>query len=243
MKLSTSFMTETFINAVKALPLTLSLALVPFLAGSVFAFLLALAQIRQVRFWGKFASFYVSLIRGMPTVVLVLLLYNTLPGQLAAFFKAIGSSFNVYRSIPGAAYAYFIFTLSAIAFLTEVFRSAIGAVDKGQMEAAYGVGLSGFQAYTRIVLPQALRGAVPNLCNLMVALVKNTSLAFMMTVTDLTQTAKLGAALNYRYAEAYTVILVIYILLCLSIEGVFWLIERRLSYEYKERTGIKGISQ
>ncbi len=243
MKLSTAFMTETFINAVKALPLTTSLALVPFLFGSVFAFLLALAQIRQVRFWGKFASFYVSLIRGMPMVVLVLLLYNTLPGYLDCFFKAIGSSFNVYRSIPGAVYAYFIFTLSAIAFLTEVFRSAIGAVDKGQLEAAYGIGLSGFQAYTRIILPQALRGAVPNLCNLMVALVKNTSLAFMMTVKDLTQTAKLGAALNYRYAEAYIVILVIYILLCLFIEGVFWLIERRLHYEYKERTGIKGISQ
>ena len=243
MKLSTSFMAETFINAVKALPLTLSLALVPFLAGSVFAFLLALAQIRQMRFWGKFASFYVSLIRGMPMVVLVLLLYNTLPVQLASLCKAMGSSFNVYRSIPVAAYAYFIFTLSAVSFLIEIFRSAIGAVDKGQLEAAYGVGLSGFQAYTRILLPQALRGALPNLCNLMVALVKNTSLAFMMTVKDLTQTAKLGAALNYRYAEAYIVILAIYILLCLSIEGVFWFIERRFHYEYKERTGIKGVSQ
>ena len=126
MKLSTAFMTETFISAIKALPLTLSLALVPFLFGSVFAFLLALAQIKQVRFWGKFASFYVSLIRGMPMVVLVLLLYNTLPGYLDCFFKAIGSSFNVYRSIPGVVYAYFIFTLSAIAFLTEVFRSAVG---------------------------------------------------------------------------------------------------------------------
>ena len=158
MKLSTAFMTETFISAIKALPLTMSLALVPFLFGSVFAFLLALAQIKQVRFWGKFASFYVSLIRGMPMVVLVLLLYNTLPGYLDCFFKAIGSSFNVYRSIPGVVYAYFIFTLSAIAFLTEVFRSAVGAVDKGQMEAAYGIGLSGFQAYIRIILPQALRG-------------------------------------------------------------------------------------
>lgn len=243
MKLSTSFMAETFINAVKAVPLTVSLALVPFLIGSVFAFLLALAQIKKVRFWGKFASCYVSVLRGTPSVVLVLLLYNTLPGQLAAFFKAIGSSFNVYRQIPGVAYAYFIFTLSAIAFLIEIFRSAIAAVDKGQLEAAYSIGLNGFQAYTRIILPQALKGAVPNLCNLMVTLVKNTSLAFMMTVKDLTQTAKLGAALNYRYAEAYIVILVIYIILCLATQGGFKLIERRLSYEHKERVGIKGISQ
>ena len=184
-----------------------------------------------------------ALLRGMPTVVLVLLLYNTLPGQLAAFFKAIGSDFNVYRQIPGVAYAYFIFTLSAIAFLIEIFRSAISAVDKGQLEAAYSVRLNGFQAYTRIILPQALKGAVPNLCNLLVTLVKNTSLAFMMTVKDLTQTAKLGAALNYRYAESYIVILIIYIIICLLIEGGSKLIERRLAYEHKERDSIKGISQ
>lgn len=243
MKLSTSFMLETFVNAVKAVPLTLSLALIPFLAGSVFAFLLALAQIKKIRFWGKFAAVYVSLLRGMPTVVLVLLLYNTLPGQLAGFFKAIGSDFNVYRQIPGVMYAYFIFTLSAIAFLIEIFRSAISSVDQGQLEAAYSVGLNGFQAYIRIILPQALKGAVPNLCSLLVVLVKNTSLAFMMTVKDLTQTAKLGAASNYRYAEAYIVILVIYIIICLLIEGGSRWIERRLAYEHKERFSIKGISQ
>lgn len=229
MKLSTSFMWKTFLDAMKAVSLTLSLALVPFLAGSVFAFLLALAQIRKVPFWGKFAAGYVSLIRGMPSVVLVLLLYNTLPGRLDAFFKAVGSDFNVYRQIPGVVYAYFIFTLSAVAFLIEIFRSAIGSVDQGQLEAAWSIGLNGFQAYTRIILPQALRGALPNLCNLMVALVKNTSLAFMMTVKDLTQTAKLGAALNYCYAEAYIVILIIYIILCLLIEGIFKKTERRFT--------------
>lgn len=243
MKLSVSFMAETFFGALGAVPLTLSLALIPFLAGSVLAFPLALAQIKKIRFWGRFAAAYVALLRGMPTVVLVLLLYNTLPGQLAAFFKAIGSDFNVYRQIPGVAYAYFIFTLSAVAFLIEIFRSAISSVDRGQLEAAYSIGLSGFQAYVRIILPQALKGAMPNLCSLLVVLVKNTSLAFMMTVKDLTQTAKLGAALNYRYAEAYIVILFIYIIICLLIEGGSKWIERRLSYEHKERTGIKGAAQ
>lgn len=166
---------ETFQNAFGAVPLTLSLAIVPFLVGSVFAFLLALAQINKVFFWGRFAKVYVSVIRGTPTVALVLLLYNTLPGQLDAFFKAIGSKFNVYRQIPGVAYAYFIFTLTAIAFLIEIFRSAIGSVDRGQLEAAYTVGLNPFQAYTRIILPQAIALAMPNLCNLLVVLVKNTS--------------------------------------------------------------------
>ena len=219
---------ETFQNAFGAVPLTLSLAIVPFLVGSVFAFLLALAQINKVFFWGRFAKVYVSVIRVTPTVVLVLLLYNTLPGQLDAFFKAIGSKFNVYRQIPGVAYAYFIFTLTAIAFLIEIFRSAIGSVDRGQLEAAYTVGLNPFQAYTRIILPQAIALAMPNLCNLLVVLVKNTSLAFMMTVKDLTQTAKLGAALNYRYAESYIVVLVIYIIICLTIENTSKIIEKKI---------------
>lgn len=228
MQLSLPFLLETFQNAFGAVPLTLSLAIVPFLIGSVFAFLLALAQMNQVFFWGRFAKVYVSVIRGTPTVVLVLLLYNTLPGQLDAFFKAIGSKFNVYRQIPGVAYAYFIFTLTAIALLIEIFRSAIGSVDRGQLEAAYTVGLNPFQAYTRIILPQAIALAMPNLCNLLVVLVKNTSLAFMMTVKDLTQTAKLGAALNYRYAESYIVILVIYIIICLTIENISKIIEKKI---------------
>lgn len=241
MKLSGEFILHTFQVTVKAIPVTLSLAFVPFIIGSVFAIFLALARINRVRFWGKFSAFYVSLIQGTPAVVLVLLLYNTLPIQLDAFFKAIGSDFNVYKQIPGIAYAYFIFTLSAIAFLTEIFRSAIQSVDKGQLEAAYSIGLNGFQAYVRIVLPQALRASLPNICNLLVSLVKNTSLAFMMTVKDLTQTAKLEAALNYRYAESYIVILLIYIVLCLVIEGIFQIIERRFYNEYKEGNRIKSI--
>ena len=233
MKLSIPFIIETFKNAMGAVPVTLSLAVVPFLIGGVLAFLLSLAQINKVRFFGRFASVYVSIIRGTPAVVLVLLLYNTLPGQLSAFFKAIGSDFNVYRQIPGIAYAYFIFTLTATAFLIEIFRSAIGSVDKGQLEAAYTIGLNPFQAYTRIILPQAITLAMPNLCNLLVVLVKNTSLAFMMTVKDLTQTAKLGAALNYRYAESYIVILIIYVIICLSIEGISKVIENKLAYKVR----------
>ena len=173
------------------------------------------------------ANIYIDVIRGTPSVLQLMIMW----------FIIFSSAKN------GVLVAILSFGVNSGAYVAEIVRAGILAVDKGQMEAAYGIGLSGFQAYIRIILPQALRGAVPNLCNLMVALVKNTSLAFMMTVKDLTQTAKLGAALNYRYAEAYIVILVIYILLCLFIEGVFWLIERRLNYEYKERTGIKGISQ
>lgn len=236
MKLSVPFMIETMQNAAGAIPVTLYLTLVPFLIGSPIAFFLALAQLRKVRFWGGFSRLYVSFVRGTPVVVLVLLLYNTLPGQLAALFKALGSNFNVYRNIPPIVYAYFIFTITAISALIEIFRAALSSVDRGQLEAAYAMGLTTAQAYIRIIIPQAAVAAMPNLCNLVVTLVKNTSLAFMMTVKDITQTAKLGAALNYKYAEAYIVILVIYIIICLILEIIFKQLEKYLSRHKRPQT-------
>ncbi len=233
MKWNWSFMYETFLSTWKAVPTTLSLTFVPFLISIPVAFLLAMAQLKEVKFWSGFSKGYVSFVRGIPVVVLVLLFYNTLPGQLAAIFKFFGSDFNVYRQIPGIVYAFFIFSLTATAALIEIFRAALSAVDKGQLEAAYAIGLNAPQAYVRIIFPQAIALAWPNLCNLIIVLVKNTSLAFMMTVKDITQTAKLGAALNYCYAEAYTVILLIYIIICLVLEQLFRLIEHRLNRHIK----------
>lgn len=236
MKLSVPFMIETLQNAAGAIPVTLLLTFVPFLIGCPIAFFLALAQLKKVRLWGRFSKLYVSFVRGTPAVVLVLLLYNTLPGQLAAIFKALGSSINVYKAIPPIVYAYFIFTITAISALIEVFRAALSSVDKGQLEAAHSMGLNTAQAYIRIIIPQAAVSAMPNLCNLLVMLVKNTSLAFMMTVKDITQTAKLGAALNYKYAEAYIVILAIYIVICLILETIFKLLEKHLGRYKRPQT-------
>lgn len=228
MHLDTIFMKDTLLNSIYAVPTTLKLTFIPFLIALPISFLLAVAQINKVKFWNRFAQYYVAIIRGTPAVVLVLLLYNTLPGKMAAFFKWIGSDFNVYRQIPAIGYAYFIFSLTAIASLTEIFRSALSSVNRGQLEAAYSVGIGPFMAYMRIIIPQAFVAAVPNVCNLVIVLVKNTSLAFMMTVKDITQTAKQGAALNYKYAEAYIVILVMYVVICIILEQGFKGLEKRL---------------
>lgn len=227
MKLSYSFMIETLNNSIKALPVTMKLTFIPLLIAIPFAFFLALAQVNKVKFWSKLSTLYVSFVRGTPTVVLILLFYNTLPGRLAVFFKSIGSDFNVYKMIPPITCAYLIFSLTATAALIEIIRSALLAVNKGQLEAAYSIGLNSVQAYIRIIIPQALLAAVPNLANLVIVMVKTTSLAFMMTVTDIMQTAKKGAALNYRYAEAYIVILVMYIVICLILQGFFKILEKR----------------
>ena len=111
--------------------------------------------------------------------------------------------------------------------LSEILRSAILTVDKGQLEAAQAIGLTNFQAYRRIVFPQALRSALPNLANLVINLVKGTSLVFVMTVKDITALAKVEASHSYQYSESYLVIFVIYLIICGLIQWMFRSLEKR----------------
>jgi L-cystine transport system permease protein len=121
-----------------------------------------------------------------------------------------------------------VFTLNTIATLSEVFRSALSTVDRGQLEAAEAAGLTPIQAYVRIIIPQAMVTAVPNICTTTTNLIKSTSLAFLMTVKDITAVAKVEAAYGYNYIEAYMDIWIIYIVLCTIVELFFKILEKRL---------------
>jgi len=149
---------------------------------------------------------------------LILFFYSLFPSLLNNLFK--GTGINVFN-IPPIAYAFVIFSLMTIGSLSEIIRSAILTVDKGQLEAAQAIGLTNSQAYIRIVFPQALRSALPNLCNLVINLVKGTSLVFVMTVKDITAIAKVEAAYGYQYFESYLVIFLMYILICGLIQFLF----------------------
>ena len=100
---------------------------------------------------------------------------------------------------------------------------------RGQLEAAQAIGLTNRQAYIRIVFPQALRSALPNLCNLVINLVKGTSLVFVMTIKDITAIAKVEASYGYQYFESYLVIFILYIVICGVIQWGFNLLEKRLT--------------
>ena len=130
------------------------------------------------------------------------------------------------------------------AYVSEVFRSALETVDKRQLEAALSIGLLPIQAYRRIVIPQALVAATPNLCNSTVNLLKSTSLAFLMSVQDITAIAKTEAAFGYNYLESYLVIFIVYIVLCSLVQVFFQLLEQRLSrYKRGRNIAVKSENQ
>lgn len=233
MKLNTEFMGQTFFDALRGVPVTLEITLVTLLISFPIAFFMALSRTRKGSIGNKIITVYVSFIRGTPVVLQILFLYSLLPSLLSYLIKdVLHLGFNIFDLNP-IVYAFAVFSLNTTAVLTEVFRSAILTVGHGQMEAALAAGLSTRQAYTRIIIPQALVAALPNICNTTINLMKSTSLAFMMTVKDIMAIAKGKAAFGYNYIEAYLIVFFIYILLCTAVQLLFKAIESYLS-SYKK---------
>lgn len=225
MLFNSEFFARTFLKCLRAVPVTLEITVVSILLSILPAYAIARSRIKKTLVGSKLGAVYISFMRGTPIVLQILIVYSLLPSVLNAFFKRFAPSVNVFNLNP-IIYAFVVFTLNTIATMSEVFRSALQTVDKGQYEAALCAGLSHFQAYRRIIIPQALVSATPNLCNLTVLLIKNTSLAFMMTVKDITAVAKIEASYGFNYIEAYLDIFIIYIIVCSVVQMSFHLVER-----------------
>lgn len=229
MQLDFSYLIRTFWLCVKAVPVTLEITIVSLLLAIIPALFIALARIYHVKVIEQLCSIFVSFIRGTPIVLQILIVYSIMPSLLNSFVKSAGWSFNVFEMNP-VIYAFVVFGINSSASLSEVFRSAISSVNRGQLEAALSIGETHFQAFCRVVLPQAAVSALPNLCSTTVILIKNTSLAFMMTVREITGIAKIEAAYGYNYVESYIDIFIIYIAICLLVELIFRKIERRVVF-------------
>ncbi|HFI0301168.1 TPA: amino acid ABC transporter permease [Streptococcus suis] len=212
------YIISTFLKTLAGVPVTLGIMLVSIILSFFPALLLALGRHYKVKRVTSFSIIYLAFIRSTPQILLILFFYSLFPSLLNNLFK--GTGINVFN-IPPIAYAFVIFSLMTIGSLSEIIRSAILTVDKGQLEASQAIGLTNSQAYIRIIFPQALRSALPNLCNLVINLVKGTSLVFVMTVKDITAIAKVEAAYGYQYFESYLVIFLMYILICGLIQFLF----------------------
>lgn len=222
------FLFKTFFLLWKAVPVTLLITAVSLVAGVVLGFLIALSRIHKIKVLSQISSVFVSFIRGTPIILQIMIVYSVVPSFLNALFVNAGSKINIFDLNP-IYYAFIVFGLNNAAVLSEVFRSALLTVNKGQLEAGYTSGLTYWQTYRRIIIPQALTVAVPNLCNATVGLIKNTSLAFLMTVKDITAVAKIEASYGYNYIEAYLDIFVIYIIICSVVQIMFKQWEKNLA--------------
>lgn len=203
-----------------AFPMTLYLLVYSLLFGLIIGFLLAMAQLRGGRVLATIAHGYISLMRGVPSLVLIFLLFMGLPQAMPALSKLPKSTFIVVAM-----------TLISSANLGEMMRASYLAVERGQTEAALSVGMTERQALTRIILPQAVAIAVPNLGNNVIAIFKETALAFSIGTLDLMGRAQTISMASYGATrlEVYISVAIIYWVVCLLLQLVTTLIERATS--------------
>ncbi|KAF1304956.1 amino acid ABC transporter permease [Candidatus Enterococcus willemsii] len=190
---------ESFIKILEAgIRVTIPLAFFSFLVGIVLAVLVACARLSSNSILQKFAAFYVWIIRGTPLLVQLYIIYFGLP--------SIGILFDPWPA------GIFAFAVNFAAYASESIRGAITSVPKGQIEAAESLGMSSSQVFLRIVLPQAVRVAIPALMGNFISLVKQTSLASTVTIMDLMLTANRYVSRYYETMLIYLEVAVIYLL-------------------------------
>jgi L-cystine transport system permease protein len=130
--------------------------------------------------------------------------------------------------LPVLLFVIIAYGLHSGAYVSEGIRAAVSAVDRGQVEAAYAVGMTGFQAFARIVFPQALAISIPILANLVIATLKDTSLAFTLGVMELTGKSQTLATMSRHFLETYIALAAVYFIISFILEKLFILTEQRM---------------
>jgi len=183
----------------------------------------------------QIARLYIEVMRGVP--ILVLLLYVAfvlVPGLVQAANWIAGEDVLRARDVPLLWRAVLALMLAYSAFLAEIFRAGLQAVDKGQVEAAMALGLNGWQRFRHIVFPQAFRMILPPLGNDFVAMVKDSSLVAVLGIGDVAQLAKVTAAGNFRYFETYNVAALIYLVMTIGLSLLLRRFEARMRTRGRE---------
>ncbi|MEH6936898.1 amino acid ABC transporter permease [Bacillus sp. JJ664] len=212
---SITIVKESFLPMVKtALTGTIPLTIITFIVGLVLAFITALFRLSGNKFLNAIARVYVSIIRGTPLLVQLFIIFYGLP--------SIGLTISPYIS------AIIGFSLSVGAYASEIIRGSIQSIDKGQWEAASSIGMTYNQTLKRIIIPQAARVSLPPLSNTFISLVKDTSLASLILVTEMFRTAQEIAAVNFKFLLIYTEAGFIYWIICFFLSIIQGRLEARV---------------
>ena len=225
--LNYQFMVKSFGKILSALPVTLNIAIVTMIFSLILSFFVAMVRINKVKVISRLATIYVSFIRGTPLLVQIYLSYYGIPKFLNHMNAKFGWTLNV-NNVPVIVFVYIAFILNMSAYMSETFRAAIMSVEKGQMEAAISIGMSKWQAMRRIILPQAFVVALPNFGNSFISLLKDTSLAFVVSVVELMGKAKIVGAAGLNFFEVYIVVALIYWGVCIIVEKLLAVLEKKI---------------
>lgn len=197
----------------KGILYSIPLAVVSFLIGIVLAVITALLVINKVPVLKQIASIYIWVFRGTPLLV-----------QLFIVYWGICNPLGIDKWIASIV----AFSLNVGAYSAETIRAAILSIPKGQWEAGYSIGMNYWQVFFKIIIPQAAKVSVPPLFNSFISLVKDTSLASTIMISEMFRKAQEFASSNFEYLLIYSEVAVIYLMFCTVLNGLQKLLEKKL---------------
>jgi polar amino acid transport system permease protein len=238
---------DTFIYLQAGVLTTLRITLIAFPIATVIGLFVGLARLSKNVVLNTIATIYVEVVRGIPLVVLILMIaFGIVPvfidltnrtgiwgltwSPSINFLNNLFLNMSIYsiRSISLELRAIIALALGYGAFEAEVFRAGIQSIGKGQMEAARSLGMNYLLAMRLIILPQAIRRVLPPLGNDFIALLKDSSLATVLAVNELTQLTRLRRSSTFRVMEAFNVAAFLYLSMTLLLSGVVRMLERKM---------------
>lgn len=210
------------------LHVTIEILVLSVFFGLVLGIIIAVPRLYNIPILKQIATVYISFIRGTPILIQLFLVFYGLPILVGLF------GIDITR-LDAFIFVIITYSLSNAAAFAEIFRAAIRSIDYGQTEAAESIGMTTWQTFTRIIFPQALRVAFPNIANTSISSLKDTSLAFSIGVMDMMGRGDTLITASMKTLEVYVSLAIIYYVIVLLFEYGFKFIERYLNrYIVKE---------
>lgn len=207
--------------------LTVSISLLSLLIGMVIGFFACLLGLSKNKILRAVSGIYVWIIRGTPMIVQAFIVYFGMPQVIQQFVP--GFKIEAYTA------GLITLSLNAGAYLSEIFRGGICAVNKGQHEAARSLGLSKARTMVKVVLPQAVKVAIPSMVNQFIITVKDTSILSIIGLADIVNKAKVYVGKSYQFFATY-ILVALYYLIVISLLMLFSkYLEKKFNYERKNR--------
>ena len=222
MNMDFPYMLEILPEVASYIPTTLVLAFVSMFFAVVIGLIVAFGRRSKNKIISSISATYISVFRGVPTVVQLFIIYFGLP-QL---FPSMSNLSAMSAAIIGLSF-------KEASYLAEIFRAALDSVDSGQIEAGLSVGMKSWKIYQTVVIPQAVVNAVPGTLNVFISLVKESSIVFTLGATEVFASAKLIASSSMLYFETYVVVGFICWVIIVVILWLQGKLERKIAVPYK----------
>lgn len=227
MGLDFKFMLDSVLPIAAKSWVTIYMSLVSMLMATLFSILCALIIMKKVPVLSQIIRVWNSFIKGIPIIIQLYIVYYALPNILLDICTRVGIPYDI-RNQSAITYAILALSLNYASYMTDVVISSLKAVDPGQIEACWSVGMTTAQGYIRVIIPQAIVVGIPNAGNQFIALMKATSMAYFITVMEVLGKSRQLAAGTYKFFEAYIIASVVYWILCIIFEKIIALLEKKV---------------